>query len=143
MSRVIVDATDAILGRLASRVAKELLRGNRVDIVNAEKAVISGSRESIVETYRAWMETRQVANPRKGPKHPKYPEDIVRKAVRGMLPHEKPKGREAYRRLRVYRGVPEHLAGKEFIKIPEADAAKLGSKYIKVEELSRFLGARV
>lgn len=143
MKRVIVDATDAILGRLASYVAKELLKGNHVDVVNAEKAVISGRRESIFEQYRAWMETRQLANPRRGPFHPRYPEDIVRRAVRGMLPYKKPKGKKAYRRLRVYRGVPEHLAGKEALRVPEADAKKLKCKYIKVEELSRFLGAKV
>lgn len=143
MSRLIIDATDAILGRLASYVAKELLKGNHVDIVNAEKAVISGRRENIFEEYKAWMETRQLANPRRGPFHPRYPEGIVRMAVRGMLPYKKPKGKKAFKRLRVYRGVPEHLAGKEALRVLEADAKKLKCKHIKVEELSRFLGAKI
>ena len=43
MPNTVVDAEGAILGRLASKVAKRLLTGETVDIVNVEKIVISGS----------------------------------------------------------------------------------------------------
>ncbi|MEM3519194.1 MAG: 50S ribosomal protein L13 [Candidatus Hadarchaeales archaeon] len=141
---MIVDAKDAIVGRLSTFVAKELLNGNQVTIVNAEKAIITGRRESIFEEWDAWMETRNLANPRKGPFHHRYPEDILRRAIRGMLPYHKAKGRAAYRRLKVYRGVPEEVAGKEMVRVKEADISRLRtSRYIRLEELSRHLGAKL
>ncbi|HML26713.1 MAG TPA: uL13 family ribosomal protein, partial [Methanomethylovorans sp.] len=48
----IIDANGLILGRLASDVAKRLLAGEKIDIVNAEKAVISGSRLDTIAEYR-------------------------------------------------------------------------------------------
>lgn len=141
---IIIDGKDMIVGRLATFAAKELLKGNQVVIVNAEKAVITGRRESIFEEWDAWMRTRNLANPRKGPFHHRYPEDILRRAVRGMLPYHKAKGRKAYRRLKVYRGIPDELSGKEMVRVEEADAQGLKtSRYIKLEELSRHLGAKL
>jgi large subunit ribosomal protein L13 len=139
----VVNGKDLVLGRLASFVAKRLLAGEKVAIVNAEQAVISGGRDATLRTYRAWLETRNIANPRKGPFHPKRPEGIVRLAVRGMLPFGKPRGREAFRRLRVYVGVPEELTGKELLSIPEASLERLGTRrFIRVGELSEQLGGR-
>jgi large subunit ribosomal protein L13 len=46
---MIVDATGLVMGRLASVVATQLLAGNEIKIVNAEKAIITGRRESIYE----------------------------------------------------------------------------------------------
>ena len=50
---MIVDATGLVMGRLASVVATQLLAGNEIKIVNAEKAIITGRRESIYEEYFA------------------------------------------------------------------------------------------
>ncbi|WP_342811430.1 50S ribosomal protein L13 [Candidatus Hadarchaeum sp.] len=140
---MIVDGKDLVLGRLASFAAKRLLEGEKVVVLNAEQVVISGRKDATLESYRAWLETRNVANPRKGPQHPKRPEDIVRRAVRGMLPYDKPKGREAFRRLRVFVGVPEEFTGKETAKVPRASLADLGTRrFIRVGELSKLLGGR-
>jgi large subunit ribosomal protein L13 len=141
---VVFEGKDMVLGRLATFVAKELLKGNHVDIVNAEKILISGRREATFEHYEAWLGTRNVANPRKGPFHPKLPEDIARRAVRGMLPFKKPMGKKAYGLLRAYRGVPEKLAGKETVTIQEAGVKQLGTKrYISLEELSKHMGVNL
>ena len=48
----IIDANGLILGRLASDVAKRLLAGEKIDIVNAKKAVISVSRSDTIAEYR-------------------------------------------------------------------------------------------
>ncbi len=48
----VIDAKDLILGRLASLVAKELLNGEEIVIVNAEECAITGSKESILQKYR-------------------------------------------------------------------------------------------
>lgn len=49
---MIVDATGLVLGRLASVAAKSLLAGEEVKIVNAEKALITGSRDFIFKDLR-------------------------------------------------------------------------------------------
>jgi len=140
---MIIDAKDLILGRMASFAAKRLLEGESVAIVNAEQAVISGRRESTLDLYDAWLEIRSVTNPRKGPFHPRKPNDLVRLTVRGMLPFDKPRGKEAYRHLKVYVGVPAEFKGKELESLPGAKLERLGTRrFIRVGELSRHLGVR-
>jgi len=134
---VIIDATGLILGRAASNVAKRLLQGERIVILNAEKAAISGRRLSIIREAKKFLE---IGHPGKGPLHPRRPDQIVRRTVRGMLPWKKPKGKQAYKRLRVFLGVPEDYKGKEIQTIPEANAQKLRCPYIRVEELAKRIG---
>lgn len=133
----VIDATGLILGRMSSIVAKRLLNGNKIIIVNAEKAVISGKRKSILMEAKDFL---QIGHPGKGPYHPRRPDEIVRRTIRGMLPRRKPRGQQAYRRLRVYVGLPEELAGKEAETIPQVDASKLRCAYIKVSDLARLIG---
>jgi len=133
----LIDASGLILGRIASDVAKRLLQGETIVIVNAEKAVISGRRHSIVEDAKTFLE---VGHPRKGPYHPRRPDRILRRTVRGMLPRKKPKGQAAYRRLKVYIGVPEELRGKETQTIIDAKAEKLKCPYVTLGELAKEVG---
>ena len=135
---IIVDAKGLILGRLASNVAKLLLKGETVIILNAEKAAISGKKQQIVQEAKAFLE---VGHPRKGPLHPRRPDKIVSRTVRGMLPRRKPKGVAAYKRLRVYLGAPLEFEDKKIQTIPEASADKLKSPYITVGELAKEIGA--
>ncbi len=110
---LVVDAEGKILGRMASYVAKELLKGKRVAIVNAEKAIITGNPQTILKKYLTRRSIQSTIHPRKSPVQPRTPDRIVWKTVRGMLPMKKAKGREALRRLRVFIGVPEELADVE------------------------------
>jgi large subunit ribosomal protein L13 len=135
---VVLDASGQVLGRFCSLVAKRLLQGEEIVIINAEKAVITGSRDSILAEYR---KRRQIGSQRKGPYYPKRADRILRRTVRGMLPYQRPKGREALKRLRVYIGVPGGLTEK-----PETPGASVEGKtttYITLEELSRLLGAKI
>jgi len=133
----IIDANNLVLGRMASIVAKRLLNGERIIIVNAEKAVISGKRLSILKEAREFL---QVGHFRKGPLHPRRPDTIVKRVIRGMLPRRKPRGMEALKRLRVYIGVPQEFEDKEKETIPEVDARNLRGPYIRVSELARSVG---
>ncbi len=137
---VVIDATDLIMGRLASYAAKRLLSGDRVVIVNAEKAVITGNKQAIVQRYKNKLQIRTASNPRRGPFQPRMPDRILRRTVRGMLPFKQAKGREAYHRLKVYIGVPEQYENKEKITVPEASTARLKSRYITLTTLSKELG---
>lgn len=136
---MIVDATGLILGRLASLAASELLKGEEINIVNAEKAVISGQRDSIFREYYAVIARGSREH---GPHFPKRPERILKRTVRGMLPYRSKRGREAMSNLRVYVGVPS-----EFLGLPteQPDAAKLKglsrANYIELGELSKRLGS--
>jgi large subunit ribosomal protein L13 len=140
---LIIDGKNLIMGRLATFTAKKLLEGERVTIINAAEVIISGRKEAILERYRTWLETRTVTNPRKGPFHPKQPEDLLRKSIRGMLPWKKARGKEAFHKLRVYRDAPEELAAKEKVAVPGASIERLGTgRYLSLEKLSKLLGAK-
>jgi len=134
---VIIDAKGLILGRMASNVAKRLLEGESVTILNAEKAAISGKKQHIVIDAKTFLE---VGHPRKGPNHPRRPDKIVSRTIRGMLPRRKPKGIQAFKRLRVYLGVPVEFEGKNIQTIVQASTGKLKSPYITVGELAKEIG---
>ncbi len=141
---IIIDARDAILGRMASVAAKELLKGEAVSIVNAEEAVISGRREDILEKYSERRHRKSVVNPaRHGVFFPRRPEGIVRRAIRGMLPYKKMKGRNAYKRLRVYIGVPEQFKDSEKISDLPGSSKLRTPRYMKLKTLTEMLGGRI
>ncbi|MCS7123285.1 MAG: 50S ribosomal protein L13 [Candidatus Aenigmarchaeota archaeon] len=137
----IYDAENQILGRICSSIAKDLLNGYRVYVVNAEKAVVSGSKKFIIDKY---LNRRRRGDPKKGPFFPRYADRIFRRTVRGMLPIKKNKGRMALKRLKVFISVPKELEKKAnvFIKIKEADVKRLKCEYITLKELSLYLGAK-
>ncbi|MBS3815477.1 MAG: 50S ribosomal protein L13 [Hadesarchaea archaeon] len=137
----LLDATDLILGRMASRVAKKLMEGEKVIIVNADKAVISGGKKSTLSEYDAWTKIRNLVDPTQGPFHPRRPGDLIRRTVKGMLPMNKTKGREAFGRLKAYSNVPDDLTEEEFDSIPKAHLDQLSTRrFIRVGELSKHLG---
>lgn len=134
-----IDASGMILGRMSSIVAKRLLLGESIVIVNAEKAVVSGRRLSRLKEARTFLD---IGHPGKGPFHPRRPDQIVRRTIRGMLPRRLPKGQMALKRLRVFLGVPPEFKDITFRTIPEADVRKLKCPYVTVGELSREIGYR-
>src|SRR4030042_3500372 len=100
---IVIDASNLILGRMANFAAKQALLGNEVKIINCEKAVISGKRENVFDEF---LNRRERGTPRKGPFIHRMPDKIVRRTIRGMLPWKKSRGKEAYRRVMCYYGIP-------------------------------------
>ena len=96
---IVVDATNCIAGRMCSHVSKLLLQGNKVAIVNAEKAMLSGDRYAVIRQYKEHLEINSVTNPIHGPLHPRRPDTMLTKMVRGMVPKQKTTGIEAFQRL--------------------------------------------
>lgn len=137
---VYVDASDQIAGRLSSKVAKLILSGKKVVVVNAEKALISGSRTSVVNQWKERLELASHVNPIYGPIHPRRPDNILRRMVRGMVPRKKPKGATAMKRLRVYVGVPSALSEAKTTKFEDATATRPIPVYVTMGDLSRSLG---
>ena len=144
---LVIDATDCVMGRLASYVAKKALNGEEVIVVNAEKSIISGKRKSIIEEELKKLEIRNLGNPRKGPFHQKRPDRYLRRVIRGMLPYKQPRGREAFRRIQVYIGVPEkEIERRHNIKLKDVkiisleEAKKKFENYIRLGELCKAIG---
>jgi large subunit ribosomal protein L13 len=133
----IVNAEGLILGRMASKIAKRLLNGEEIIIVNAEKVILSGKRKSKIAEAHVFLE---VGAPGRGPFHYRRPDRIVRKTVGGMLPIQQPKGKTALSRLRVYMGIPEELKNEQTETVPEAQATKLKGPSLTLGELAKAIG---
>ncbi len=136
-TETIVDADGLILGRMCSIIAKRLLKGESISVVNAEKAVLSGRRKSRVKEAHVFLE---VGKPVTGPFHYRRPDRLFRRTVRGMLPFKQPKGKQAYKRLRVFMGVPDELADKKAETLADAKAAKLRCPWFSLGDLAREIG---
>lgn len=135
-----IDCESQILGRLASHTARLLLQGSKVTLVNAEKAAISGHVSDIVANYKQKIEFIDHANPEHSPYWSRRPDLLVKRVVRGMLPWKKAKGKDAFKRLRVYVGVPEELAKGKFEKEQAKSKTETYERSITVGELSKKLG---
>ena len=114
----VIDATDVVLGRLASHVAT-LLRGKHkatfaphvdggdfVIVINAEKVALTGNKRETKLAYRHSGYPGGLRATRFVDLLEKHPERAIEKAVRGMLPHTT-LGRQQLSKLKVYAG-PEH-----------------------------------
>ena len=138
---VVVDARDCIVGRVASQVAQRALDGERVAVVNAERAVITGSEEDVMSVYRQ----RDAVGSDRGPNYPKRPDRIFKRAVRGMVPYEKTRGREALGRVRVYVGDPyEDDNSVDADVLEDTSLDRLSNiKFVSLGDVSENLGANV
>jgi large subunit ribosomal protein L13 len=134
---VVVDARNCIVGRVASKVAQRALDGERVAIINAEDAVVTGSEEDVMDTYR----TRTELHSDRGPHYPTRPDGIFKRAVRGMVPYKDKRGREAFENVRVYVGNPfdEDGAALEGTTLDRLS----NIKFLSLGEVSENLGANV
>ena len=128
----IIDGKNATMGRLASYVAQQALRGEDIVIVNCNKVIITGSKKDI---KKKWQEKRsKVGSGQKGPKVSRNADKIVKRCIRGMLPnHRKGRGKIAYQKIKCYVGIPKEF--EESKKIVSGKQKKF--KFITVKELSK------
>jgi len=139
---MIIDGEGLVLGRLASTVSKKLLDGDEITIINAEKIIISGNRDWIYAKYKQRVDRASISNPRDlGPKYPRRPDDIFRRTVRGMIPYKQPKGRTAFKNLKVCVGVPTEFEGQEYTEIKQAQPVNI-TKSVELGTVSKLLGAK-
>lgn len=133
---MIVDADGAILGRLAAKLAKELLKGESITVINSDKIIVTGNPEATVERF---FEKRKRGDPNKGPFYPRQPDKLLKRVVRGMLPYKKDRGMKAFRRLKILVGNPENLKGEKISKTID----DISCKYITAKDLCKELGAKL
>lgn len=112
---VIIDGKDLILGRLGSVIAKRLLLGENIKIVNCKDIVILGRKKYLVEKYNNKLKNKVT---KQGPYYSRSPSDIVKRAFRNMLPYKNQRGIEAFKRLKCYNSTPSVLinAQKEVVE---------------------------
>lgn len=139
----IVDATGHVVGRLASVLAKRLLNGEEIVVVNAEKAILTGRKSVVFEEYRAAHHRGSNASRMrgKGPRYPRRPDFMLRRTISRMMPYQQPRGREALKRLRVYISIPDDFKGKPYETIEDAKRPPQGP-HISLGEISRLLGSK-
>jgi large subunit ribosomal protein L13 len=137
---VTIDAANCIAGRICSRVSKILLQGKMVSIVNAEKAMLSGNKYATIEAYKKNLEVSSATNPIHGPFHPRRPDTILTRMVRGMLPKRKANGKVALKKLRVYNGIPEKLKKADFETFDDCKISKSPSYYVTMGEIAKQIG---
>ncbi len=136
----VFDADGCVLGRLASNLAQEILHEEEpVKVVNAEKAIVTGTRDNVLDRYR---EKYERGTQRKGPFFPRAPHRLVKRTVRGMIPYDEPRGQQAYERLRCYIGVPDDVDESDVQALEDA-IPKSVREHVTVAAISRDLGAKV
>lgn len=135
-----VDAAGQIAGRMCSNVAKLLLEGNSVVIINAEKTLFSGQRGSVMKGWFDYLKIASVVHPKHGPFHARTPEGILTRMIRGMIPRRKPKGVSAMRRLRVYSSTPKQYEKAAFSGFENSAATKPAAYYIPLSEIASRIG---
>lgn len=133
MKQLTIDGSHATMGRLASYAAKQALLGHDVIIVNANDVVIIGRKEDAVSKYQILIEKGGASL--KGPRIIRTPERMLKRTIRGMLPHKQERGRTALSKIKCYNEIPEEY--KEVKKI-KAGKEKRG-KFISLKDLVKLL----
>lgn len=141
------DASDKILGRFCSHIAKKALLGEYIVIVNAKDAIISGTKRNIHERHLAKLNISTATNPRRGPFHERRPDNFMRRVIKQMLPRKKLRGKEALKRVHVYiSDIPERFKSKYQKLVPNeiqnVDKKRLSyyNRYITLEDLCQRIG---
>lgn len=130
----VIDATDVVLGRLATEVASRLRgkhkaeytphvdTGDNIIVINADKIKVTGNkREGKIYHHHTGFPGGLKSAPLAKVQE-KHPERIIELAVKGMLP-KNPLGRAMYRKLKVYAGNthPHEAQQPQPLKIKEKD----------------------
>lgn len=137
---IVVDASNLILGRLATKVAKLALSGEEVSVINSENAVVTGNKKDVMAKYKR---KKDMGKPEKGPFFPKLADRILKRTVRGMLPYKTSRGREAMKNVKCYRGVPISLQEAKPTTFETANVSNSSAiKFIKLGDIAQHLGAK-
>lgn len=105
----VINAKGLIMGRLASYIAKDLLAGETIAVVNVSDVIVSGTLSQEVARLNSLKHQKNKMNPENSPKYPRVPHLMFKRVVRGMLPKKNSRGRDALHRLRAYPGIPANV----------------------------------
>lgn len=140
---IIIDGRGHLMGRLASIVAKQLLRGQKVVVVRCEGINISGSLFRNKLTFHEFLNKSVNTNPRRQFKHYRSPSRIFWRTLRGMTPHKEPRGKAALQRLKVFEGIPYPYDQRKRMVVPQALRVlrlTASSNYCRLGDLASQVG---
>lgn len=126
---IVIDASGGTMGRVAAYAAKQALLGKEIKIVNCSDVLITGNKAAVLERFKRMR--RMGGSSLKGPQFPKSPETILKRTIRGMLPHKQARGRDALKRIRCYNAVPAELDKPEKLSLQR-------DLKVKANKLSKF-----
>jgi large subunit ribosomal protein L13 len=135
-----VDGTHAVLGRIASLIAKEAMIGKKIVLLNCDKIVMTGQVENTLRDYIDQMKT--IKGRHKGPFWPRHADTIVRRSIRGMIPHKKASGAEIFKRIEVYVGIPKEYANAKLHVFDKAKMKESTSRFMTVGKLAEMISRR-
>ena len=138
---IIVDVKDMVAGRVASKIAKMIINGENVTVVNAQDVVVVGTPAGIMEKYERRVNAAVKSNPHYGPKYARIPDRMFRRMVRNMLPTQKSVKERIIKRLMVYNAVPVELA-KEKALVFDEYACNHRHHAMTFKEIATHLGGR-
>lgn len=131
-----IDAAGGVVGRMASSIAKQLLAGGEIVVLNVEKAVFSGDARMVTAKYYGRRQMQQKANPAHTAKWPRRPDLLFKEIVKRMLPKKTSRTKTALAKLRVHIGTPPEFTGKQAEKMVKT----LACKTVSLEEVCSSLG---
>jgi large subunit ribosomal protein L13Ae len=117
---VVIDGKGHLMGRLASIVAKELLKGQHIVVVRCEELNMAGPFYRNKLRYLTFLRKRVMTNPVRGPFHLRAPSRIFWRCVRGMLPHKTERGMAALQRMQAFEGIPSPYDRMKRMVVPQA-----------------------
>jgi len=127
-NKIIIDGNNAILGRLSSYVAKQVIKGEEIMIVNCNKIIITGAIKNIKKEFS--QKRSRVGSSQKGPKIHKDSIKIVKKTISNMLP--KKRKEKLLKKVLCYSNCPE-----KFKKIKKITSnRKKTNKFLELKDLN-------
>mmetsp|Transcript_51673 Transcript_51673/g.70965 ORF Transcript_51673/g.70965 Transcript_51673/m.70965 type:complete len:199 (-) Transcript_51673:127-723(-) len=140
---IVIDGRGHMFGRLASKIAKELLNGQRIVVVRCELINRSGSLFRNKLKWSQFLRFGINTNPRRGFKHHHQPSRMLWRAIRGMLKHKSSRGKAALDHLKVFDGIPYPYDHKKRMVVPEALKVlrlKANSKHCVLGDIAQLGG---
>ncbi|HLF53802.1 MAG TPA: 50S ribosomal protein L13 [Candidatus Nanoarchaeia archaeon] len=113
--QIVIDAKDAVLGRIASYAAKQALLGKNIIIVNCNDVLLTGRRQQVLEHYSHMRSRGKGAQ--KGPIIPRVAEKLMKRTVRGMLAYTQRRGEAALDRVICYNETPKEFESAKKISL--------------------------
>ncbi len=138
---VLVNADGLVMGRVASFCAKKALEKEEVVVVNAEKVVLTGTKNDLLHKYKTKFDRNVKGNPEHGPKFSRMPDRVMRSSIRGMVPIKRKTGKDAIARVKVFIGTPAKYKDQEVVDLSKFKVDET-RRYVVLGELTKLLGAK-
>ena len=136
----VINGENLILGRVASQVAKAALSGEEIALVNCEKLMVTGNKDSILSRQRMLADLK--GKPTKGRFYETRPDFFVQRAIQNMLPKSN-RGNVALSRIRCHISVPERLKATATEAFENAHVNKVPNlKYTTIAEICKHMGGK-